>query len=177
MKFDLTEIKHNNSTKKDIDFTIELEHINYNGDLIKVVTPANVIGVLYDLEGKTFFVADVKTKMRTKCSRCLKGIDFNYNTNVNIELIHEDNANEEKLNEDVYIYNDIIINLDEIVEEAIITNIPMKILCTNDCRGLCTQCGKNLNDGACNCELTESDIETEGIDPRLLKLKQFFKNE
>jgi len=49
------------------------------------------------------------------------------------------------------------IALDEDVRQTILLALPLKILCREDCRGLCPRCGKNLNDGPCSC--TEQDSE------------------
>jgi len=51
-----------------------------------------------------------------------------------------------------YVYGDEAIELDPFIHEAIVLNIPPKILCSEDCRGLCPTCGRNLNDAACGCK-------------------------
>jgi len=59
------------------------------------------------------------------------------------------------------------IDLDKDIRDYAILAVPMKKLCSEDCKGLCPNCGKNLNDGQCNCSV-------EIIDPRwelLQKLK------
>ena len=58
-----------------------------------------------------------------------------------------------------------ILNLDEALREQILLNLPMRPLCKPDCRGLCPECGHNLNEGPCDCI-------REAIDPRLEKLKE-----
>ena len=52
------------------------------------------------------------------------------------------------------------------VEESIFSLLPTKVLCREDCKGLCPHCGKDLNDGECSCE-------NEDIDPRLSALRDF----
>ena len=68
---------------------------------------------------------------------------------------------------DLYIpLHDDKLCLDELIYDDILLNLPGKILCEDDCRGLCTVCGINLNQGNCECS-------TERVDPRLEALKQF----
>ena len=55
-------------------------------------------------------------------------------------------------------------DLDEIVRTVFVLNLDSKLLCKPDCKGLCSRCGKNLNDGPCGCQ--------KEIDPRLAALKQ-----
>ncbi|WDU84060.1 YceD family protein [Caloramator sp. Dgby_cultured_2] len=62
------------------------------------------------------------------------------------------------------------INLEDMIIDNIILSYPAKILCSDDCKGLCPVCGKNLNEGQCECL---KDV----IDPRLEALKQFFKGD
>ena len=61
-------------------------------------------------------------------------------------------------------------DLDEIIREELILNMDMTVLCSEDCKGLCPRCGKNLNEGDCGCDRTE-------VDPRLAKLTQLLKEE
>jgi uncharacterized protein len=56
------------------------------------------------------------------------------------------------------------IDLSEPLREHILLAMPMRPLCRPDCRGLCSQCGQNLNEGTCDCE-------KEAIDYRLIALK------
>jgi uncharacterized protein len=63
-----------------------------------------------------------------------------------------------------------ILDLTEALREQIVLDLPMRSLCRPDCRGLCIECGKNLNEGPCGCVV-------ESIDPRLAELKELLKTE
>jgi uncharacterized protein len=56
------------------------------------------------------------------------------------------------------------IVLDDDIRDYALLSIPMKKLCKEDCRGLCPKCGKNLNEGKCDCD-------SQTVDPRWLQLK------
>jgi len=58
-----------------------------------------------------------------------------------------------------------VLDLREVVRQAIFLTLPMHPLCAQDCAGLCSQCGQNLNEGVCECA-------TDVVDPRLEVLKQ-----
>lgn len=62
-------------------------------------------------------------------------------------------------------YEGEMIDLDEVVFEQVMLQIPMKPLCVEACRGLCPHCGANLNRTTCNCQ-------TEDVDERLAVLKK-----
>lgn len=59
--------------------------------------------------------------------------------------------------DDSYVYEGDTIDLDRIANEALLLNLPSKLLCREDCRGLCPKCGKNLNEGDCDCSEDYSD--------------------
>ena len=75
----------------------------------------------------------------------------------------EESAIEEDDLETSY-YRDEVIDLDELMREQFYLALPMKPLCREDCRGLCPQCGVNLNSGTCDCV-------AEWKDPRLAPLE------
>jgi len=62
-----------------------------------------------------------------------------------------------------------IVDLTPALREQILLDLPMRPLCKPDCRGLCVECGKNLNEGPCDCV-------KETFDPRLVKLKELLQN-
>jgi uncharacterized protein len=63
-----------------------------------------------------------------------------------------------------------ILDLAEALREQIVLDLPMRSLCRPDCRGLCIECGKNLNEGPCDCVV-------ESIDSRLAELKELLRTE
>ena len=60
---------------------------------------------------------------------------------------------------------DMKLDLEELVFTEVYASLPTKFLCSEDCKGLCCMCGKNLNQGSCECSVDE-------VDPRLAKLKE-----
>ncbi len=54
--------------------------------------------------------------------------------------------------EDQYTYTGHVLELDDAVRTAILLELPSRILCKEDCRGLCAQCGANLNVNVCSCQ-------------------------
>ena len=61
------------------------------------------------------------------------------------------------------------LDLNELVYSEVIVSLPMKHLCKDDCKGICVKCGKNLNEGRCDCPEKE-------IDPRLSALAELLNN-
>lgn len=105
------------------------------------------------------------------CSRCLEsvalpiGADFEYTMMpLKVETAEEIELKAEDL--EISFYEGDFIDLAPIVREQIILQIPMKVLCREDCKGLCPHCGTNLNMSACGCR-------NEVVDSRLAVLKNF----
>ncbi|WP_253944790.1 DUF177 domain-containing protein [Paenibacillus sp. NEAU-GSW1] len=108
------------------------------------------------------------------CSRCLEPVQEH-----TVIPIHEqfkpasesDGENfEEDEDDDVIAVEGDKLDLKPIVEEAVQLFMPFAPLCSDDCKGLCHNCGQNLNEHTCGCK-------TEKIDPRLAVLKDLFKEE
>lgn len=87
------------------------------------------------------------------CDRCLEEYSVRLTAELletfsRIDEIPEGDARDE--DERTYGTNDII-DLAEAIEQGFVLQLPMKLLCSDDCRGLCSRCGANLNRGACEC--------------------------
>lgn len=102
------------------------------------------------------------TRTEGRCDRCLTA--FGRDMTVPIERILVASLNNEE-NDDFVLLENYQLPLDDLVEEELILNLPSKNLCRKDCRGLCPQCGKNLNEGLCGCR-------SDTTDPRLEVLRQ-----
>jgi uncharacterized protein len=126
--------------------------------------------------GKIVLVdGSIKISVSMRCSRCLGDfsspldIDFKeeYAPSEEYDPEGEPELTDSELNLGFYTNDEI--DAGELVKEQVLLAVPMKPLCNNDCRGICSECGTNLNEGVCNCS-------TEKIDPRLAPLKRFIKS-
>lgn len=64
-----------------------------------------------------------------------------------------------------------VINLTDGLRQNIIMALPMKLVCREDCRGLCPRCGRNLNEGDCGCRVEKTDSRLEALRPILERLE------
>ncbi|PTL82433.1 DUF177 domain-containing protein [Vitiosangium sp. GDMCC 1.1324] len=65
---------------------------------------------------------------------------------------------------DEEVFDGKVIDLEPIIREQVLLALPMNAVCREECRGLCAQCGQNLNEKQCGCE-------TKFVDPRFAALK------
>jgi len=90
------------------------------------------------------------------CSRC--GEIFNYVAHIGIseEFLPSNSLEIDDINE-VFVYKDDEIDLEEMIRQNIVSSLPMQPICMEECRGLCPQCGENLNLSCCRCNRDEID--------------------
>lgn len=104
------------------------------------------------------------------CDRCLADvkveIPLSFCRKVSVDL--EMPVAADDLDESNYIdgYN---FDVEQLIYNELLAGWPTKILCSEDCKGICSVCGQNLNEGTCDCEDT-------GLDPRMSVIRDVFKN-
>jgi len=150
--------------QKEIDICDKIADFEIAGDEIKLITPVSIKGIITNESGILKINGTIDYKLELKCHRCLKEMFKNFKLNIN-----EGFSNAEGVQTDFYKFSDNEIDLTEMVLDVIITSIPMKVLCNEECKGLCSSCGNNLNNKACSCK-------NEDYDPRFEKLRQFKNN-
>lgn len=119
-------------------------------------------GVSYALEfrrtGKGIVLeASVAANLRATCQRCLTLKSFEVNTQCSLLLVSQGRAPqgaEYALSEadlDTVYYDGDEIDVESLVLETVLLELDSRVLCDRHCRGLCSQCGQNLNQGDCQC--------------------------
>lgn len=125
--------------------------------------------------GRDFRVTgQVHGSLSLSCARCLDAFSYSIDTDVDIELRQKpkDLAFELELKDDemdVYYFEGDELDLDPYVYEEVILSIPIRALCSDTCKGMCPQCGKNLNQEECRCERPAASLLGE-------KLRRFLNN-
>ena len=164
MDINLTEIIKNGAERIDFEGVVDTEPIKYMGLEISFDEGLNVKGcVKAGTDGVCVLEADVTGVLGANCARCLKPLTRDFSAKICETLVREDS---EQKDEDAIVYEGYSLPLDEIAADCVLTNVEIKYLCSDECKGLCPKCGKDLNEGDCGCK-------TEFIDPRLEVLSRF----
>ena len=108
---------------------------------------------------------DLTTTLSAVCDRCGAPFDLPYKVPFECLLAEE---LEEDDNDDILLLDNGTVDLSELARETFILNMPSKTLCREDCRGLCSGCGVNLNYEKCRCK--------KEVDPRLAALAKLWNN-
>ncbi len=162
MELNLLPILNYDGKKIDIDEFISIE--NENGDMFEVLEPVHIIGEAVNAAGFITLTANGAARVRMQCDRCMEDFDTTVSFEV-FEKFKKEAVEENDSDEEVAVLSGNSIELDDIIYRSLYMALPSKALCREDCKGICSQCGRNLNEGDCNCN-------TEQIDPRFDILNQ-----
>jgi uncharacterized protein len=132
------------------------------------------------LNGRLRAEGGVQAGVVLRCSRCLEDFTLpvqstfdeiflqTYDVNSGLPIRHEPGQEEDP--DQLTIDHNHLLNLGELVRQTILVSLPLQPLHDEDCLGLCPTCGKNLNEGPCDCP-------TESLDPRFAALAQLLADE
>ncbi|MDO4311772.1 MAG: DUF177 domain-containing protein [Eubacteriales bacterium] len=111
-----------------------------------------------------------KLVLEIPCDRCLEPVktELVLDFSKDVDLDVPDGEQPEELDETNYI-DGYELDVEQLLRNEVLIGWPTKILCSDDCKGICNICGQNLNQGACDCEDT-------GLDPRMSVIRDIFKN-
>jgi len=136
---------------------------------LELTEPLKVSGVISQTRRIVRVQGHLRARAIRPCDRCLKDVELSVDED--LELFYEPSDPDEGLSGsagtekeirgkdlEFSVYNDDEIDLDQLVVEQVALNVPTRVLCKEDCRGLCDQCGTDLNQFSCRCE--------QPVDPR-----------
>ena len=164
MIINFSDLLSKKNRKKEISLSFELEPFEFEGEEIRAIEKVDVKGVAISEKDVILIEASIKTKLKLNCSRCLD--TFIYPIDIDIEERFTNNKELQDEEGIIFVEGDTL-DLSLIVENSIISTLPIKRLCAEDCKGLCSNCGANLNVENCSC----LDYD---VDVRLAKLRELF---
>ena len=110
---------------------------------------------------------EVDLTVSSPCSRCLEEVPTDIRFSIDKELeLNGSELNDEEMEDTDYLIG-LNLDIDKLIYGEILVNWPMKVLCKEDCKGICKVCGKDLNKGDCGCQRTE-------LDPRMAAIQDVF---
>ncbi|MBP5253878.1 MAG: DUF177 domain-containing protein [Lachnospiraceae bacterium] len=152
MKIDLSPLYQSDEVLREYEVSFGRDRLNG----WKVLDPEPlVLKAVYRKDNRTLEVSGSgRVKLRMPCDRCLKPTEvpvcFSVDTLIRLEDLTDPDG------EPVDCVEENTLDTDLLLEPEILTNLPMKVLCREDCKGLCPGCGADLNGGPCGCGYTEA---------------------
>lgn len=156
------------------DFELPFSVEALDREPLVAISPVRIAGDVSRVEGGHTLNARLTWKGKLECSRCLAPYPFANEEEFRLLLyprkpIDASDLSLGREDLDTYFYDDPMVPVSPIAEERIQLAVPMKPLCREECRGLCPQCGSDLNVSECDCVV-------DTIDPRWRAL-QLLKKE
>ena len=145
--------------------SIDLSDLQY-GTCNPVCEPVLASGTVRNTAGVLMMQGRITTTIHGVCDRCTESFTRDVEIPINVVLVTE-LADEENEDEGVFNLVGDSADLEEIVRTVFVLNMDSRLLCSEDCKGVCGGCGKNLNHESCVCQ--------KQIDPRLAALQQLLK--
>ena len=137
--------------------TFQPSEVGGEGDAYEVVAPVDLEFDIHKDKDKFRLVGRVRTELELTCSRCIETYRFPIDAEFDQRYLPSSAASsvaESEVEDDdleTSYYRNEQIDLGELMREQFYLALPMKPLCREDCKGLCAQCGTNLNTGTCDC--------------------------
>lgn len=172
MNINLSKLTNNVDGVYSFDSKIINHDLNEVLEEFEIVSPIHYEGEIIRLKNSDTININIKYKYKTSCDRCLKDTINEAKTSLLGELRdytefnEEENKNNDDMMEDIFYHDKGNFKLYDHIIMEVASSLPMKSLCNKDCKGLCPQCGIDLNEKSCDCA-------DNVIDPRLEKLKEF----
>jgi len=164
------ELENLEGSKGDFAHVYQPEDLNPVDERVSLIAPAAVNGKVRLSGNEVFVNGHIDTRAQVECDRCLKPVELPVNVDFTLEYISGSEyeasqtaaLTEEEMS--VSVFDGGAIDVDEIVKEQVLLAVPTRMLCREDCKGICPDCGIDRNTGECDCITNE-------IDPRWAALK------
>ena len=156
------------------DFAHEYQpgELSLEDDRVRLVDPPPRVHGRVRLDGRRVKVAGKITgRLQLECDRCLQPVDSKVTTQFSREYVTTEDYEAQQAVElteddlDLSIFDGAVVDVDSLVREELLLAAPDHVLCRQDCKGICPECGVDRNVTACNCG-------SGGIDPRWAGLKE-----
>ena len=151
--------------RMDFSFEMDLSDVEFGGQY-PIQRPVVVTGEVRNIAGMVLLTFTAETVLRSVCDRCMKTFD-NPKTVSGQFMLAEEVQDEE--NDDIILLENDELDLGELAKTVFILEMDTKTLCSEDCKGLCPECGADLNRGPCGCR--------PDTDPRLAVLAQLLNKD
>lgn len=165
MVFDVSKILKINSASINIEFSEVIGDLNLVDEGFEFNNPVIFTGKLTNTGNAVELDGRLVSTYKAKCYRCLKETEMELALNIKERFVRAG----ESAGEDDYTFEGSQIDIGKALRDNIILNLPMKQLCSEDCKGLCFRCGKNLNEEDCSCTEESTNMNME-------VLRNFFNN-
>jgi uncharacterized protein len=166
------ELENLEGRKGDFAHVYQPDELNPVDERVRLTAPAAVNGKVRLSGNEVFVSGHVDSRAQVECDRCLQPVEAPVSADFTLEYITGSEYESSEVAElteaemSVAVFDGEGLDVDEIVKEQILLAVPTRMLCREDCKGICPECGIDRNTGECSCG-------ADNIDPRWAALKNF----
>lgn len=118
---------------------------------------------------KIHVTGETKINLLIPCDRCLSDVSVEFPIKIDLTIDRNTEDDDEKEWNELILLEGSMLEIDMLVYDEIATHFPMKVLCKEDCKGICPVCGCNQNETTCDCDQSVPD-------PRMSAIRDIFNN-
>lgn len=163
MQLQLEQIFNIDGSCKELKYSFEPEYSLC--DDFELTSPVEFEGEVKNNTGIVSLSGKARFSATVTCGRCAELFKQDFEVEVE-HLLANQLVNDD--NDEYIVVEDNVLDLTELVCEDIILSLPTRFLCKEDCKGICSKCGKNLNEGKCDCK--------KDVDPRMAALLELLED-
>lgn len=174
MQINVTKIKSTAETKESVNLQEQINAAEFGYEELEFAAPVEFAGVMEHTAPYFRLAGEVRAEVKLMCSRCLAEFTLpiavpiaEVYTNKQEALPDVDEDAEDVGFDEIGFFEGDEVDITPALLKALFLELPMRPLCREDCRGMCPECGADLNRGECGCR-------ADNVDFRLEKLKTLF---
>ncbi len=168
MKIDISDIINNEDIVKPFKIVLKKEDVGEGIGMTNLSDDIIVEGELVSNQATVSLWGKISGSLKGQCYRCLKKTEQAFEIDIEEDFEPKEHISEES---DIYYYKGHILDLSQAIIDTLYLNVSDRLLCKTDCKGLCIQCGQDLNLKECDCEAEEVKKRNS-----FSALKDFFKD-
>ena len=177
MKINIASVLKNEGASVKLSGRMELGEFDFSGSQISFEEPVTIEGSVQNIGSTLEISATVKGTYKTQCSRCGSIVTKELGATL-FESVGSDFSD---VDEECLSLCGNVLDIEGSVRASVFSDIPLKFLCSENCKGLCPKCGINLNEEKCNCDTTVYDprfaifrnLQQRGVENGSSKEKNF----
>ncbi len=167
MRIDISTIRDTKGASIEVELEGSSGQMAIAGTTLRSVAPVRVSAKATCTGHNTILVqGNAKVKLEAECHRCLRKFAFDVDAEFQEQYCKASQGSSSRLGyeqDEVLTYSGDFVDISTEVNSQLALSLPIQLVCSDKCRGLCPVCGKNLNDGECACTNETGDIRLAPI--------------
>ena len=153
MKINMASVINCDGAKLDINKEFEVGSFEFAGNEYSFEEPVKITGEIKNIGNALKIALKVEGEYTSSCDSC--GCDIK--ADIVGEVEEDITSDNEDMDSEMFLLNGHMLDISGAVESLVYSSLPMRNLCKEDCKGLCSKCGTDLNKSECNCDTTRYD--------------------